>query len=141
MVLTELSALITGTKAAIDIGKLVNEAASSLDNAELQLHIVDLTNALRDLQLTTGKLDEKITQQEAEIKQLNEALRIKGEVMKFRDAYYLFDERLQPVGDPYCLGCWEINHKLVHLQVDPVLEGTYTCPLCKTSVAHVRVAI
>lgn len=46
---------------------------------------------------------------------LHESMEGKDSIVKYLDGYYSVDKDKLPLGDPYCLGCLERRHLLIHL--------------------------
>jgi hypothetical protein len=115
--ITAIGAVLTTLKTATDIAKFIRESDVSLERAELKLKVADLVGALADVKLELAELQETFEAKERRITELEEAFQAKDSLVRHYDAYYRVDASGQPAGVPYCLRCWENDHKqrqLVH---------------------------
>ncbi|MEL7642323.1 MAG: hypothetical protein AAGU21_22020 [Solidesulfovibrio sp.] len=126
-----IASMLSSIKFATDLAKILREADRSFATAEWKMKLADLSTTLADLRFATAEIKETLIQKEERIAELEEALLIKERVLKFRDTYYEVGENGEPVGDPYCLNCWESFHYLRHLITIPNTT-TRECPVCKT---------
>src|SRR5688572_15680002 len=109
--ITTIGAVLNSLKTATDIAKFIRESDVSLERAELKLKVADLVSALADVKLELVELQESFAQKEQRIKELEEAFQSRDTLVRRYDAYYQADALGQPVGVPYCLRCWENEHK------------------------------
>jgi hypothetical protein len=106
-----ISAALTSLKAATEIAKILREGDLSLEKAELKLKLADLISALADTKIKLAEVQEVIIGKDNRIAELEEAFEIKGTLKRENDAYYVVDAEGNPVGAPYCLRCWETDHR------------------------------
>lgn len=133
--LAELSATYTALKAAGEIAKIVVAADKQLSEAELKMRLADMMGALSDARMSLASVQEEIDGRDAEIGRLKEALEHKASVRKDGNAYYEVDESGEPVGEPYCMHCYQSRH-ILRILVQPRLSGEEGfCATCKTRYA------
>jgi light-regulated signal transduction histidine kinase (bacteriophytochrome) len=115
--------------AAWEIAKALRAAETQIKTAELKLQLAEMMNALAEAKGNLADVHEQLLENAREIDGLNEALRNKDDVGKQSDAYYELDGTSKPTGDPYCMRCWEADHRLHHLAMR---RGTgHVCQVCK----------
>jgi len=129
-----IAAFFSSLKTATEIAGLLRKADLSMEKADLKLQIADLVSALAEAKMQASEIQEVIKYKDEEIQQLKQALELKAHVIKQYDAYYEKSEDGQPTGDPYCMNCWETEHKLIHLFTAINLGNM--CPHCKTIYAR-----
>lgn len=95
--------------------------AQQSDNIQLYKSVLDAYNAAIELMSENADLRE-------EIKKLKKEIELKETVHKRGDAYYKMNDDGNEEG-PYCMNCWDSNHKLIHYRH---LSGErYYCHTCK----------
>lgn len=115
--LATIGAALTNLKTATDIVKFLRESDLSLERAELKLKLADLLCSLADAKVELVEVQETLVEKDKRIKELEEAFQGKDSLVRRYDAYYTANEIGEPTGVPYCLRCWENEHKkrqLVH---------------------------
>ena len=125
-----ISAVLSSLKTATDIAKFIRESDQSLERAELKLKIADLVGALADVKLELVELQETFAAKEARIKELEEAFQTKDRLIRHYDAYYRSNAEGRPEGVPYCLRCWENEHKQRQLVHDAKEYRNRVCTTC-----------
>ena len=125
-------ALLVSIKNASDIVKSLRNINVSLEDAEHKLQLANLIDSLAEAKMNAAEIQDVIREKDEEIKRLNDALTLKATVIKHDDAYYEMGSKGKPKGDAYCLYCWEVNNKLVHLHAEKRLISKQ-CSSCKTS--------
>src|SRR5690606_1500344 len=88
-----------------------------IERAELKLKVADLIGALADVKLELVELQDTFASKDQKIKELEVAFENRNTLVRNYDAYYKADTNGNAVGSPYCLRCWESDHKqrmLVH---------------------------
>ncbi len=126
--ITVISAALTSLKAATEIAKILRESDLSLEKAELKLKLADLISALADTKMELTEVQEVIIGKDKRIAELEEAFEIKGTLIRNCDAYYLADAEGKPGGVPYCLRCWENDHRKRQLVIQS--RHTTICTSC-----------
>ena len=134
--LSLVPALLVSIKNASDIVKSLRSASVSLEDAEHKLQLANLIESLAEAKMNAAEIQDVIREKDEEIKRLNEALTLKAKVKKFGEAYFEVDSDETPIGDPYCLHCWEVSNKLVHLH-RPIKFYNPICSLCKNSYSKI----
>ncbi|MBI2472646.1 MAG: hypothetical protein HYV59_15635 [Planctomycetes bacterium] len=128
--ITLISAALTSLKAAIDIAKFLRETDQSLENAELKLKLADLVVALADAKIRLVEVQDALTTKDQRIAELEAAFEIKDGMVRRYDAYYSVDGSGRPIGVPFCLRCWEVEHKRRQLVNDANRQRTRVCTAC-----------
>lgn len=106
-----IATALKSLKTATDIAKFLRESDLSLERAELKLKLADLVSALADAKIQVVEIQETLQEKDKRIAELEEAFQMKDKLVRRYDAYYNADETGNPVGVPYCLRCWENDHK------------------------------
>lgn len=130
--ISTITAFLGSIKTATDIAKAIREAGVSLEKAEAKLKMADLMESLAEARIQAAEIQEVIQEKDKRIAELAKAFELKSKLIRYGDAYYDVDQSGNPIGDPYCSNCWEVNHKTVHVNYD-VLGRNRLCPACKTS--------
>ena len=115
--LTTIGAALSSLKTATDIVKFLRESDLSFERAELKLKLADLLSSLADAKIELVEVQETLLEKDKKIAELEDAFHKKDSLVRRYDAYYTADESGNPIGVPYCLRCWENDHKqrqLVH---------------------------
>jgi len=126
--IASISAALHSLKAAMDIAAYLNTTEKKWNSAELKLKIAELTDAL--LSAKSGILESSnlLSEKQVEIDRLNEALAFKAKLIFINGLYHASG---QPLDNPYCPGCWESNHKAIHLHRVPRDCRSLECPVCR----------
>jgi hypothetical protein len=125
-----IAAVLAGLRAATDGLRSVIEAQTQLDSAESKLRLADAFIALADARSKLVDIQDALESKDLKIQELWAALRNKADVIKWHDAYYRKTPAGEPIGDAFCLRCWEVDQKLVHL----VTTGDHhQCPACSSA--------
>lgn len=125
-----IGAVLNSLKTATDIAKFIRESDLSLERAELKLKVADLVGALADVKLELVELQEEFAAKEQRIKDLEDAFQAKNSLVRRYDAYYRADADGNPIGVPYCLRCWETDHKQRQLVHDAKEYRARICTSC-----------
>jgi hypothetical protein len=125
-----IAAALTSLKTATDIAKFLRESDLSLEKAELKLKLADLVGALADTKIELVEVQEALTEKDKRIAELEEAFQLKDSFVRRYDAYYATDTNGRPLGVPYCLRCWENDHKRRQLVHEAKDWRTRVCPTC-----------
>jgi len=135
--ISSISTALTAIKSASEILKVIRDAGQKLESAEYILKLAELTESLSELKISISELRETISDKEQQIKNLNDALKIKTEIVIFRDAYYEKDGKGNPTGNPFCSRCWEVDHVLIHLTRNTRPSNIDKCPKC-SNLFHIQ---
>jgi hypothetical protein len=128
--LTTISAALSSLKSAIDIAKFLRESDLSLEKAELKLKFADLVSKLADTKIELVEIQDVLIEKDKRISELEEAFELKSTIIRYRDAYYVANAEGNPVGVPYCLRCWENDHKKRQLVYGAKDHLTTLCTTC-----------
>jgi hypothetical protein len=128
--LSIISGVLSSLKTATDIAKFLRESDLSLEKAELKLKLADLIGSLADAKIQTVEIQEDLQNKDKRIAELEEAFGTKDDLVRHLDAYYTVNEAGKPVGIPYCLKCWESDHKKHQLVFSPGTEKLKVCTIC-----------
>ena len=128
-----ISTVLTSLKTATEIAKLLRDSSASLEKAELKLKLAELVGSLADAKIELTEVQEELVARSARIAQLEEALESRDALVRNNDAYYRMNDAGQPIGTPFCLRCWDIEHKQRQLVHDALNYRLRTCTACKTS--------
>ena len=125
-----ISTVLTSIKTATDIVKFIRESDKSLEKAESKLKLAELVNTLAAAKMQVVDIQEEITKKNDRIRELEEALETKDNVLRHYDGYYRAGNDNKPIGRPYCLSCWDQRHKLRELVQDHGDRFTNKCGSC-----------
>lgn len=125
-----IGTILTSLKSATDIAKFLRESDISLERAELKLKLADLIGALADAKIELTEVQESLSAKDKRISELEEAFQSKDTLVRQYDAYYICDENGNAIGIPFCLRCWENDHKKRQLVHDAKDRRTRICTAC-----------
>jgi hypothetical protein len=128
--LATIGAALSSLKTATDIVKFLRESDLSLERAELKLKLADLLSSLADAKIELVEVQETLLEKDKRISELEDAFQKKDSLVRQRDAYYTADENGKPIGVPYCLRCWENDHKQRQLVHDSKEYRIRVCTSC-----------
>jgi hypothetical protein len=126
---TALAAIGSNIKVAYDLGKAILDAKGQLDAAELKLRLADMIGALAEARMEIASAQDELRGKDDRIKELLSALDLREDVVREYDAYYSKGANENPIGQPYCMACWERDHKLFHLALRRGIG--HVCSTCK----------
>lgn len=130
MPLATISAALTSLKAATDIVKVIRESETSLAQAELKLQLAELMGALAETKIQLSDIQSQVADRDAEIARLDGALKMKGDVVRFREAMYFKGDDGAATGVPYCIACWNDRHKLSPITTLATSRFIHVCTSC-----------
>lgn len=125
-----IGAALSSIKTATEIVKFLRESDTSLERAEMRLKLADVVSALADAKMEIVDVQETLAQKDQRISELEEAFRSKDDLVKQYDAYYACDSEGNAIGDPYCLRCWEVDHKKRNLVRSAADRHVRVCTDC-----------
>ena len=128
MAITEIATMLTSIRAATDIAKSIQESTSTLNEAQVNLQIADLINALADTRIDIANLNEQIQEKDAKIKELQSEIDLQGN-MEWKAPYYFKIGSNDEKDGPYCQKCYDLDGKLLRLQC-PDEDGDWDCKAC-----------
>lgn len=129
--LAELQVAFQTLKVGTDLLKAIRDSEKALSEADLKLKLAELMGHLAEAKMAVTEVSERLSEKDQEIERLALALQNKERVVKERDAYYPISPQGKPVGDPYCMRCFEVDHLLVHLVRPGRADTKSNCPKCK----------
>lgn len=125
-----IGAALSSIKTATDIAKFLRQSDMSLEKAELKLKLADLLVSLADAKIELVEVQEELQQKDKKIAELTSAFEAKDDLVRRGDAYYVMDEHGEATGTPFCLRCWESDHKQRQLVRSPKDHRTLVCTSC-----------
>ncbi len=125
-----IGVVLSSLKTATDIVKFIRESDLSLEQAEVKLKFADLVSALADAKIELIEIQDLLSEKDKRIVELEEAFQTKDDLVRRYDAYYSIDENGNPVGVPFCLRCWENDHKKRQLVFAAKDHRTRVCTNC-----------
>ena len=128
--ITTIGTVLGSLKTATDIAKFLRKSDLSLERAELKLKLADLVSALADAKIELAEIQEALSIKDKRIAELEDAFQSKDSLVRRYDAYYEADENGDPVGVPFCLRCWENDHKKRQLVSASGEHLTQVCTTC-----------
>lgn len=125
-----IGAILGSIKTATEIAKFLRESDLSLEKAELKLKLADLLGSLADAKIELVEVQETLADKDRRIAELLAAFESKDQLIQNRDAYYFKDKNGRAIGKPFCLRCWESDHKQRQLVHSPKDHRTRVCTSC-----------
>lgn len=137
--LATIGAALSSLKTASEIVKFLRETDLSLERAELKLKLADLVSALADARIDLVEVQESLAAKDKKIAELEEAFNNKDSLVRRYDAYYAADPGGLPTGIPFCLRCWETDHKKRQLVFSSKDRHMRVCTSCGHQYGNSRV--
>ena len=137
--LATIGAALSSIKTATDIAKFLRESDLSLEKAELKLKLADLLVSLADAKVELVEVQEELAQKDKKIAELTSAFEAKDDLVQRGDAYYIRDVYGEATGKPFCLRCWESDHKQRQLVRSPKDHRTLVCTSCSHKYDNITV--
>lgn len=113
--------------------KEVVSLVQKIDNIELLQKILELQGQALQSQSDLIEKDKLLQEKEQEILKLKKYIEYKKKLILLSGFYFDVDKNGNPIGDPFCPHCFEVNKILVHVHM--ALRGTpgagSFCPSCK----------
>ncbi|UHJ63251.1 hypothetical protein [Vibrio furnissii] len=144
MDIATITAGLGSIKTAIDIGREVQNASSSLEEAQIKLKLADLMGNLAEAKLQFIDAQDQILTLKRKIEELESKKSLATLVR--RDGNFLLPKgtEIEPYGEgPWCTSCFEANDRLItlhHKCNGVVAVGSFStssyiwaCPVCKNS--------
>jgi len=125
-----IGALLGSVKTATEIAKFIRESDVSIERAEMKLKVADLISALADVKMELVEFQEAFAAKDERIRELEEAFQTNASLVRRWDAYYTADMDGEPAGAPFCVRCWDIDHKQRRLVHDAKDYRTRICIDC-----------
>ena len=110
-----------------------------MEKAELKLRLADVLGSLADAKVELLDVQDALLEKDKKIAELTSAFEKKDELVRRGDAYYTKDEHGKAIGKPYCLRCWESDHKQRQLVHSPKEGRVFFCTACGCQYDHLKV--
>jgi hypothetical protein len=125
--MNEIATALTSIKTAIELAKILKDSSITLAEAEQKLKLAEIISALAVVKLEMADMQTLLMEKDARIRDLQECLKIKGNLV-FEGRYYWL-----VVGDkkdgPFCQCCYDSKEKLIRLQQCPN-PSMWRCNAC-----------
>lgn len=128
--IASISSALSSIKTASEIVKMIRESDVSLEKAEMKLKLADLMGSLADTKINLSAIQDELRERDKRISELEEALELKGKIIRHNEVYYFENDQGQPSGDPLCPNCFEANSKFIHLVQNTAPRNISKCPNC-----------
>lgn len=129
--ITTVGTVLSSIKAAVDIARLIKDSSTSLEQAEIKLHIAKLISALADAKIEVADIQTELIGKDDEINALKSRLTRQESVVWEKPYYWVgVDEKKE---GPYCQRCYDSDMKLIHLQDGG--KELWRCTACDTVYA------
>jgi hypothetical protein len=125
-----VTTILANLKLATDIAKAIRDADASMERAELRLKLADVIGALADAKIEVTEIQRLLGEKDKTIAELDSAFQGKDELLKRYDGYYRVNSDGRPVGEPYCVSCWQVRHKRFNLQYAAGDRSVKSCISC-----------
>ena len=122
-----ISTALGSVKTAIDITKLLKESSGTLQKAEIDHKLAELTNSLVDVKLKMADIKEALLESENEKNELKEKLELTKK-LEFEMPYYWHNKEDGAKDGPFCQLCYDKEKKLIRLQ--DLQDGEWLCHSC-----------
>lgn len=128
----DISTGISSLQLAIDLAKGIKASKSLMDNAEVNMRLVELMGTLVDAKEENLEYKGKVIDLEQKVKELEEQLKLKDTLIYEAPFYWKELENGQRDGE-FCQRCYDSEGKLSRLTNNPLLnKGTHHCAVCDT---------
>ncbi|MBC5833130.1 hypothetical protein [Vibrio metschnikovii] len=139
-----ITAGLSSIKTAIDIGREVQNASSSLEEAQIKLKLADLMVNLAEAKLQFIEAQDQILALKRQVEELEHKKSLAALVTRDGNLLLPKDTEIEPYGKgPWCTSCFETQDKLITLHhkfssgvmVGSLASSSYKweCPACKNS--------
>jgi len=132
--ISAITSALGSIKAATDIAKLLIEANTRLEKAELKLELAGLVEALANAKLQIADVRQMLGSKDDTIARLQAALKLKGRIALKNSAYWLTNEADGSTEGPFCTHCYDSDKVMCRLLPDKDEPGV-KCPECKSTFA------
>lgn len=129
MDISSISTMLTSVKTAVEIAKLLKDSGLTLEKAEAKLKLAELIDALAEIKMQLADVRVLLLEKDEEISQLQEEMKIKGNMVFERPYYWLKTEKGKD--GPFCQVCFEKDNRPIRLQNKGV--GFWICEVCETT--------
>jgi len=145
MPIASISGGLNALKVSFDLVKEIRPATKSLEDAELKLHLAELTESLSDTKFKLIEAQEEIVSLRTEIKELHVKKDYRTLLKQVDNVYIPTQGEIEGYGKgPWCTNCFDTKSILIalHHKVASAMatnSGSFAsykwvCPSCKSSV-------
>lgn len=127
MDIASISQALSSLKAASDIVSIIRSSNTSLDKAEINFRLAELTSALAEAKMSIAHVQQQLLDKDTEISELQQQLKLKGQMVWEDPAYYLVEGDARD--GPFCQPCWDDQKKLARLTSSS--HNLLVCKVCK----------
>lgn len=124
-----IGAALGSIRSAYDIAKIIKDSSSSLAEAEVNLKLADLINALAEAKFEIAEVQDLLLEKDRAIKELEEELKLKAN-REYEPPYYWLNKEDGTKDGPYCQPCFDTGGRYIRLQAEG--NGSWRCLACKT---------
>ncbi|WP_432474148.1 hypothetical protein [Amphritea sp. HPY] len=132
--LATIGAALGSIKTATEIARLIKDSGSSLEQAEVKLHMAELLGALADAKVDVANIKLDLIDKDETISSLEEKIKTQGETVGFLGARYYVNDDGDPTGSPHCPTCWAQSKDLFPLLAWSNEDPTHKCGKCSSKV-------
>ncbi len=122
----DLTLLLSQTKVAVDIAKLIKNSSDTLDKSGQKLKLAELIEALADIKMETAEIKSLIIEKNDKIQSLEKQLNLKNDLIY--EAPYYWAESANGKDGPFCQKCYDVDSILVRLQGEE--NDVWNCKNC-----------
>jgi hypothetical protein len=133
-----MTIIATATK-SLEMVKALKDIDKQIGEAELKARAADLLSNLADLKVALVEAKEEAALKDSEIAKLKKAFQLRNDGVRHNSFLYDKGSDGQPVGQPYCTRCEQIDGVMIKLTYDDGMRGNAICPQCKAKYRHVQV--
>ena len=133
-----IAQLVTASNNALSVIKNVGNKLKKTKRSDALSDILDIQSAMMEVQEKQQRLINENMELRARVKELEEGLKINGELI--RDGNYLYLKTDRNRTEPYCLACWGHDRRLIGVIVMKQAAGPdiFQCNICTKRGEAVR---
>src|SRR2546430_4399012 len=133
-----IAQLVTASNNALSVIKNVGNKLKKTKRSDALSDILDIQSAMMEVQEKQQRLINENMELRARVKELEEGLKINGELV--RDGNYLYLKTDRNRTEPYRLACWGHDRRLIGAIVMKQAAGTdmFQCSICTKRGEAVR---
>lgn len=129
--LEQIGALVTSLNTIREFANIIKAAKSAMADAEIQMQLADLMNALSEAKLKVSDINDVLALKDERIRELEAALKTKESLFYDGSVYWIGPEEERD--GPYCPICWDDDRKLIHLSET---DWNWYCELHKETFSY-----
>jgi hypothetical protein len=125
-----IAQLVNASNNALSVIKNVGNKLKKTKRSDALSDILDIQSAMMEVQEKQQRLINENMELRARVKELEEGLKINGELV--RDGNYLYLKTDRNRTEPYCLACWGHDRRLIGVIVMKQAAGPdiFQCNIC-----------